>query len=258
MKKNFNLNPVTSAILFSVILFLSGCSESTEEDKVIDQELNQFSRSVATVPVFNGATCLVCIDVTAIGGAENLNWVLSANGNPAVAQWSTTAIETAMINEITTKIAACPAGSNVKLQFLYHLDEKPLYQRDGNIIKNNFKWFQYQSVETVLRQLGQAGNNAITKVYLASCVSQSRTSTVDASFSLPGVTHVVTVDDIIELQCGTMAGAGYENHQPTFVPKPVNIIVWEKEGNKQIAKIPKKKVSEKQKFDINTNKVVNR
>lgn len=254
MKKNILLKLLTSLILFSIILFLSGCSGCTEQDEVINQELYQYSRSVPTVPVFNGATCLVCIDVSAIGGAENLNWAVSANGNPTVPQWSTASTETAIVNEITTKIAACPAGSNVKLQFLYHLDPKNLYQRDGAIIKQNFAWDQGQTVENVLRQLAQAGNNRVTKVYLTSCESQSRTSTVDAAFSLPGVTHVVTVDDIIELECGSIKGASY----PTFIPQPVNVIVWEKEGNKQIAKIPEEKVSETEKFDINTNTVVNR
>jgi hypothetical protein len=258
MKKNIMQKQQTSLILFAFILFLSCFSGCIEEDKVINAELNQYSRSVPTVPVFNGATCLVCIDVHSIGGTENMNWLLSANGNPAFPQWNPAAIETAMVNEITTKISACPAGANVKIQFLYHEDTKQLYHRDGNIIKNNFDWNQYQSVENVLRHFGQAGNSRISKVYLTSCESQLRTSTVDAAFSLPAVTHVVTVDDIIELQCGTIAGAGYVNHQPTFRPNPVNIIVWEKEGNKQIAKIPEKKVSEKQKFDINTNSVVNR
>ena len=241
-----------SLIFWGIISVLSGCSGCTEEDKVINEELNQFSRSVPTVPVFNGATCLVCIDVSAIGGAENLTWAVNANGNPSIPQWTTVSTEAAILSEITTKIAACPAGSNIKLQFLYHLDSKKLYQRDSGMIKQSFEWNQYLSVETVLRQLAQARNNRIAKVYLTSCESQSRTTTVDAAFSLPGVTHVITVDDIIELQCGTIAGAEY----PTFLPKPVNVIVWEKEGNKQIAKIPENKVTENQKFDITTNTVV--
>jgi hypothetical protein len=248
MKNKILTNLIISFILSGI---MTACND---EDKVINAELNQYSRSVPNVTAFNGATCLVCIDVSSIGGSENLKWAVSANGNPAIPQWTTASIESAMITEINTKIAACPAGSNVKLQFLYHLDPKMLYHRDTSIIKQSFSWNQYLSVETVLRQLAQAGNNRITKVYLTSCESQSRTSTVDAAFSLPGVTHVVTVDDIIELQCGSIAGASY----PTFIPQPVNVIVWEKEGNKQVAKIPENKVSEKQKFDINTNTVVNR
>ncbi len=238
--------------LFIVVLAVLGCNGT---DTVIDAELRQFSRQVEAIPAFNGATCLCCIDVTAIGGDANLKWAIQANSNPNTPQWSDAQAEAAILNEINTKIAQCPAGSSVKLQFMYHLDPKPLFEKapDGKE-RQTYQWAQYKSVEAVLRQLATNPNSPIRKVYLTSCCSQSRPSTVNEAFKIPTVTHVITVDDVIELACGTIKGAKY----PTFDPQPVNVIVWEKEGDKQIAKIPKKKIGKDEQFDINTNTVKKR
>lgn len=247
LKLNLQLLAITAGFL---ILTSSGC----QEDELINEEFNQYSREVNSIPAFNGATCLVCIDVSAIGGVKNLEWAIRANGDPTVPQWSPSATEAAMIQEINQKIAACPAGANVKLQFMYHLDAKKQYHRDNGIIRQTYAWDQHLSVEAVLQQLAQAGNTRITKVYLTSCDSQSRTSTANAAFGLPKVTHVVTVDNTILLACGEIAGAEY----PSFQPQEVKIIVWIKEGDKQIALIPDDEMDEDKKFDINTNTVVPR
>ncbi len=232
-------------------LFFRSCEE---EDRPIDAELNQYSRSVDGVPTFDGATCLVCIDVHGIGGQENLKWAVNANSNPNYPQWTPASTEAAIKAEILTKIGQCPAGSNVKLQFMYHYDPKKQYQRDGGMTKQSYDWSQYRSVEAVLDSLATIPNNRITKVYLTCCSSHLRPSTVNRAFRLPGVTHVVTVDDWIELECGSIKGAVY----PTFQPQPVRVIVWEKEGSNQVAKIPNDPMPEDKKFDINTNTVVNR
>lgn len=247
LKLTLQLFAITAGFL---ILTSSGC----QEDELLNAEFNQYSREVENIPAFNGATCLVCIDVHTIGMDENLKWAIRANADPAEPQWSTTITEAAMIQEINQKIAACPAGSNVKLQFMYHLDDKKQYHRDNGIIRHTFDWSEYLSVESVLQQLAQAGNTRITKVYLTSCSSQSRTSTVNAAFGLPNVTHVVTVDNTILLGCGSIAGAKY----PTFEPQEVKVIVWIKEGDKQIAQVPEDAMKEDKKFDIGSNSVVPR
>lgn len=251
MKKLVKLTLQCIALMAGfLILTSSGC----KEDELINAEFNQYSREVENILAFNGATCLVCIDVHAMGMDENLKWALRANANPAEPQWTTNLTEAAIIQEINRKIAACPAGSNVKLQFMYHLDSKPQYHFVNDTIKHTYNWFQHLSVEAVLQRLAQAGNTQITKVYLTSCSSQSRTSTVNAAFGLTNVTHVVTVDDTILLGCGSIAGAKY----PTFEPQEVKIIVWIKEGDKQIAQIPDDAMDEDNKFDIGSNSVVPR
>jgi len=239
---------ITAGLL---IFTSSGCEK---EDELINEEYNQYSRDVDKIPTFNGASCLVCIDVHDIGGAENLKWVYRAKDDSTVPQWSTTATEAAIIQEINQKIANCPPGSNVKLQFKYHYDAKKQYHQEGKLINLKYDWYQHKSVEAVLKQLAQAGNTRITKVYLTSCSSHDRTSTANAAFGLPNVTNVVTVNKTILLGCGEIAGAEW----PSFQPDGVKVIVWKKEGNKQIAQIPKNEVGKDKKFDIGTNKVVPR
>jgi hypothetical protein len=71
------------------------------------------------------------------------------------------------------------------------------------------------------------------------------------------VTHVVTVDNTIALSCGTIEGLGWDDylHQPTFRPSSVRVIVWIKEGNKQIAQVPDREVGPDERFNPHTNTV---
>lgn len=246
---------ITMTGVLALMLSLAACrhDEEEEEDTTIDEELKQYSRSVDAIPAFNGATCEICIDVSAIGERENLRWAGQYKADPTVADLSNADVEAAILADVNAQIANCPAGSNIKIQFLYHYDAKKLFKKPaapgGSITRN---WDQYESVEAVLAAL--ANNQRLTKVYLAGCLSHRRPTTVNAAFQPPKVTHVVTVDACILLECGTIKGAEY----PTFQPAPVRIIVWEKEGDRQIAKVPEDPIDDDEQFNIDTNTVTDR
>jgi hypothetical protein len=222
-------------------------------DTVINRELNQYARIVDSLPHFNGASCLICVDVHRLSNEANLQWSSKANNDPSYPQWDPAASVTAIVNDINTRLAACPAGSNAKIQFLYHQDPKPALVRGAN---GKVSWdpgatLEAELVESVLQSLAQAADVRIKKIYLTSCSSHGRPSTVNSAFGIASVTNVVTVDDVIVLDCGNIKGATY----PYMFPNPVNVILWIRQGNNQVALTPERKVAEDELFDINTNTI---
>ena len=207
-----------------------------------------------SLPAFNGASCLVCIDVFGVGTGLGLDWASKHRTNPALNPPSDEDIADAIIAKIDAEAAKCPAGAVIKLQLLYHCDPKSIWGRvdAGGVVER--EWQLQDSIRAALEKLARRGRPAVGKVYLCSCYSDNDKDLVDGAFKIPSVTHVVTGNDTIELSCGSIAGAVY----PTFEPQPVRVMVWIKEGDNQIRLTPNQLVGEGQKFDVPTNTVKDR
>jgi hypothetical protein len=215
---------------------------------------HQQQRRVETIPTFNGANCLVCVDVPAIVSRESSAWgsrYLRDRTTPALTDADLSgAILAALDAEISQK---CPTGA-VKVQFLFHyggayIDSRPFPTK---------RYVSYVALlQQVLQQLAARAGNRITKFYLAGCSSHEYTQLVDAAFSGPGVTHVVTVDSTIALSCGSIEGLGWDEklNQPTFQPDSVRVIVWVREGGKQIAQVPDREVKPSERFNVVSNTI---
>jgi hypothetical protein len=223
-------------------------------DELLDPERQQYSRPVEALPQFNGGTCLVTIDVMGVGTAVGFDWVTKHRLNASLPPPTDADIADAIVAQIAVEAAKCPAGSIVKLQLMYHCDPKRVWGLDAAGKVAERQWRLQDSVLAALRKLAQRGRPAIAKVYLCGCYSDNDRDLVAAAFAIPGVTHVITVNDIIELAPGSIAGAVY----PTFQPHEVLVTVWIKEGGKQIRLTPGHPVSKDDKFDIPTNTVKDR
>ena len=82
---------------------------------------NQFECDVEQVEHFNGAKCLVVVDVTRLGNKEALKRAQAGKPPPSAAE-----LGDLIEAEVRKKIAACPAGEKAKVQLMYHSDPKPL------------------------------------------------------------------------------------------------------------------------------------
>lgn len=212
-------------------------------DRELDSEYPQFEREVDSLPVINGAKCLVWIDVTAVGGAFALSTVQST-GVGATDQELGDAIHAAIVAKIQ---AECPEGP-VKLEFQYHCDAKPVEAGNGR----TRDWQQQNSIESALRRLGQEQiGELIQKVYFKGCYSDRDLNLVDAAFGLRGTQYVVTVDDIIFLvPPGVIAGG-----DTTFRPRPVGVTIWKKDGDRQVAQKSGERVDADERYNIHTGTI---
>src|ERR1700730_848243 len=223
-------------------------------DELIDPERKQSPRPIGSLPAFNGASCLVCIDVLGVGTGLGLDWASKHRTNPALTPPSDQDVADAIVAKIDAEAANCPAGAAIKLQLLYHCDPTPIWGRvdAGKVLER--QWQLQDSIRAALAKLASRGRPAVGKVYLCGCFSDNDKDLVDGAFKIPGVTHVVTANETIALSCGSIAGAVY----PNFEPQPVLVAVWVKEGDKQIRLTPKEPVGKGDKFDVPTNSVKDR
>jgi hypothetical protein len=230
------------------------CQEERQAENPGTRQPSPITDSFVTaLPVFDGAPCLVCIDISAIATAVNTNWAVKANANPATPQFSPVMISDSVKTVLANEIAKCPAGSNVKVQFMFHCNPKRYYQKSPAGITNNMMIPQSGVVDNVLDSLAAAGNTRVRKVYLASCYSDTKAVTIGKALGLPAITHVVTDNHLILLNCGEIAGT-----DGSFGADTVRIMVYQKTGNRVVKIIPNSPLTDKQKFDIRTNTVVPR
>lgn len=226
-------------------------------DKVLNPERQQFSRPVETTPVINGATCLVSIDVDAIRSTLSVNWQLDFRKNPALPPLTDDRLEAELLRQILDGLAGCPAGSRAKLQLRYHCDPKPVAAPP--VPPGRFTtwrdWSEPVAVAHVLRQNAALLDGKVQKVYLSSCYSQEYLDPVDAAFSIPSVEYVVTCDDIVNLIPGKMSGSEYPN---IGKPAPLGVIVWSREGGKQIAHVPTTRVGADEEYDLYSGRIMHR
>jgi hypothetical protein len=216
---------------------------------------HQEERRVEVTPRFNGAQCLVCVDVPEIVTKASNDWGARYLRDYLVPLLTDTDLVNAILAALDAEISRkCPEGG-ISVQFMFHhsggyVEDKPV-PRKRRVI-------HAELVDRVLLLLARRpGNNRITKIYLASCTSHEFTELVDDAFSISGVSHVITVDSPIALTCGSIMGLGWDDrkNQPTFADQSVRIIVWIKEGNKQIAQVPDKEVGPDERFNPLTNTV---
>lgn len=217
-------------------------------------ERPQYFRPVDALPHFNGATCLVVIDVLGVGTAVGFDWVTKHRLNPGLPPPTDHDIADATVAKIISEAAKCPAGSAVKLQLMYHSDPKHVWGLDpgGKVIDR--PWQIQVSILEALKQIAKSGKPPIAKLYLTGCTSDNDRDLVNEAFKIPGLTHVVTADTTIELIPGAITGATW----PAMLPQPVRVSVWIKEGDKQVRLTPKTPISAHDKFDIPTNSVKDR
>jgi hypothetical protein len=213
---------------------------------------HQLERSVHFTPFFNGADCLVCVDLPATGEEEGRRWLTQYQADRNTPALSDADLTAAIVRKIREGLDRCPPNTKAKLQFIYHFGGGLVYNAGSPAMRH---WRQRNSVRDALHELARADEQRVTKVYLAACSSHEHTDVVAAAFSIDPVTHVVTVDDTIGLQCGVLAGLGWDNlrSQPTFELTPIKVIVWEEENGRQIANVPVEPIPADQLFNINTN-----
>lgn len=212
----------------------------------------QEERRVESPPNFNGTACFICIDVPAICNQQSDQWGGRWLQNHSLPPLTDDDFANAVLADFDQKAAACPPGSNIKVQFLFHYSSKMVNTAVNGQPKLR-EHSQSGCVEKVLRAIAARPNPRVTKVYLTCCSSHGKKEVVDAAFSIPTVTHVVTVDNTILLQCGAIIGTKWGNDQPTFQPDEVSVIVWIRDGTTQVAQVPTKRVGKDEKFDIGTN-----
>lgn len=228
--------------------------------KLVNEANNQHMINVSAIPSFNGASCLICVDMLGIKGQSQAKWINKNRKKPATPGQTPADFENDIIDHIMAEVAKCPKGSGIKLQLMYHYDPKPYYTKDatGTVVyrRGSNGWDMNASVLDILNTLAKKKIDVIKKVYLTSChsgeLSDARLNNVDAAFKISGVSHVVTVDETIYLACGQIAGALW----PSMLPGPVTVNVWQKDSTgKQIgSKGPR--IDKDHKFDIGTNSVV--
>ena len=212
---------------------------------------NQTERRVPSTPTFNGATCLICLNVPRIGLTVDAAYAVRVRADPNAAPPSNQELDDAILAAFDLELANCPAGQPVKLQFLYHYS--------GGTVENTGatkrSWSQRDSVRRVLERIAQRSAPRVAKVYVTACISHEHKDVVNAAFSISTVTHVVTVNTTIYLTCAQMAGGGWDSelHQPTFKEIPIKVIVWEKENGRQVANIPDAEIPADHRFNLHTN-----
>ncbi len=208
------------------------------------------------VATFNGGGCLVAVDIHAIGNQVMNDWLNSYIRDRTIPMFSLSSIVDAVVAEIRRKIAACPPGSAIKLQLMYHLDPKASIGIRPDALPGAppswipRSWDQKVTAAAVLEELAKDNPN-VTKVYLTSCCSTGEEGPINAAFGIPSVQYVVTVGDVIFLQEGKIAGSLYTD-RPTFQPAPVTITVWKRDGDGKTTLAPIE-CDEDEEFDIMNN-----
>jgi hypothetical protein len=205
----------------------------------LDGPYEQYQAEVDAYQHFNGATCLVIVDVFSFGSAYALQEIQAGRQAP-----SDDVLGDALEQEIRRKIAACPAGSNAKVQLLYHEDSKPIQTGQGK----TRQWQIQNSIRRALRKFQQNNEPRFKKLFLCGCESQKDLDLVDAAFHVPSIEHVVTFDEIIFLPPGKVSGAN-----TNFQEKPLHINVWHKDPQgRQIVERPSSPIKGDEELDFDT------
>lgn len=226
-------------------------------DELVDERRKQYLRRVPSMAPFNGATCLVCVDVWAIGTSVGNSWAWSHPKNPTKPPPTDADIVAAVLAAIQAEAAKCPAGSNIKLQLMYHSDPKKVWGLGANGKPEQREWNIQQCVQDTLKKLPQLTPPlSVQKIYLTACGSTHHNDVIDEAMKVPGVTHVVTASDTIGLKCGTIEGLAWHGDQPTFQPQGFDVTVWVHENGKQIGLTSP--VDKDKKIDIPSNSLKDR
>jgi len=201
---------------------------------------NQYTQEVEEYQHFNGATCLVIVDLTNFGNALALKEVMAGRPGPTDDE-----LGDAIEKEIRRQITKCPTGSDVKVQLLYHATAKTLPEKRGK----NRMWKMQNSIKKTLKNFQANNEPRFKKLFLCGCNSQQDDlDLVSEAFKIPSIVNVVTFWDIIYLNPGRVSGAnlGYQ-------PQELSIYVWSKDAQgKQIAKKPKTPIDDDEELDLNT------
>lgn len=207
---------------------------------------NQRVTPVPKIPAFNGGDCLAVVDVHGLGELEFDAWEKGPQNVP----FDKAYMDAATHRAIVAALARCPAGSRIKLQLKFHYSVKPLHKGKGLPM---WQWDQGDSVRSALLAIAAQGGLGIVKVYLSACGSWEKTTIVDAAFRIPGVTHVVTVDDLVILEDGILSGTD-EN----FRPRPIRVVVWTPgPAGTQVANVPPPLAAD-ERFNIRTGAIERR
>lgn len=231
------------AVLACVVSVIVACQSESTTLRTIDEELKLYSDDAAFAEGFNGATCLVSVDIPREGDAA---W----RAQPAPWQLFTQAqVDQAGIAKMRAEIAKCPADAKIKLQLMYHCN---LHSLPGAAADSK-GWNQQATTKAMISDLASQSDSRVTKVYLASCGSNSQEDVIALAGTIPGIEYVISVDTTILLAPGNLQGVEY----PNPIPTPVKVTVWDKDGDKLVAHKPIE-CDEDQKFDIATNRCVSR
>ena len=247
-------------LLTLIAVFVGGCKHLD----VVNEELNLYSESVGTTPVINGTPCDVCVDVTRIGGQEQLRWVTGWRPSQPVPPelntiaGGTTAIGASLVADVNQKVANCPPNSKIRLQFLYHCDDKPIWQVRNNRTTQiqprggTGAWSQRASIEAALATLAAQQPPRFEKIVLSGCLSSDHHQTIASAFAVPGIKYVVTADNTILLECGYIRGAKY----PTFERQPVRIDVWKNDAQgRRVRQKPREKVDDDERYNVESGAI---
>lgn len=201
---------------------------------------NQYEEDVESFQHFNGATCLVIVDVTALGQGHALREVMAGRPGPTDAQ-----LGDLIEAEIRRQIQACPQGANAKVQLLYHATPKPLPVGKAK----SRDWQMQDSIRHALRKFQQNNEPRFKKLFLCGCHShQNDRDLVAEAFKIPSIERVVTFWEIIFLTPGRVGGAdlGFRN-------RPLHIYVWKKDAQgRQIAEKPARPIEADEELDLGT------
>ena len=277
IRQIININGRT--VLLTLLLVVSvGCDDGkgppSEADTV---EVNIVEDTVEDMPQgFNGGKCFICIDVAAAATRASAKWQKQRAKNKAANKKTPPLTEAEIAKEMLAdfdrQAKKCDPGDTIKLQFLFHLnpkhvfgdeDQKAEFNPDGSV-KIAAGMLEYDAddmIETVFAELKKRNESRIRKIYLTACGAwKHKKDLVRKAFSVPGVTHVIAPESEIELACGQIVGAGWNDadNTPRFGDYEVKIIVVEKTGGKLKAKVPKNPMGGKKKFVIDGNKIVDK
>ncbi|PSL44289.1 hypothetical protein CLV51_106155 [Chitinophaga niastensis] len=241
------MNPFKLPVFLLCLICMFGCQGTKNPPTTLIRK----DSVVDVLPVFDGATCLICIDIFSISNKVNTDWAVKANRNPAIPNFNDTLITHAVFAEIDSQKVKCPKGARIKLQFLYHHDPKPIWIRKGTKIVQGPRE-ESDFVDSVLIHLKDPAYGDVAKIYLACCEADSKKSNIDNSLKLDSVTHVITNDHTIHLICGSIEGS---EDCDAGGPDKVKIFVYEKKKDTVTKYIPINDVPKDKHFDINTNTV---
>lgn len=205
---------------------------------------HQREEEIDDFETFNGNTCFKTIDLTNFGNRFAASEIQAGRAVP-----TPEAVGTALADEIKRLADECGPNARMKLQIMYHYGAKPIY---GNPDPNY--WQQQISILTALELLKQRSESRLTKLILAGCWSNIRDrQLVDIALGMDGMTHVVTMGDIIFLAPGTVSGG-----DGNFRERKVDVTVWQKgeNGEEQIGR--KAEIDDDEQLDLQTMTVQER
>ena len=132
---------------------------------------NQYTQEVEEYQHFNGATCLVIVDLTNFGNALALKEVMAGRPGPTDDE-----LGDAIEKEIRRQITKCPSGSDVKVQLMYHATAKTLPEKRGK----NRMWKMQNPIKKTLKNL-----QAIVSVSYLNLSTLRQTERPDNRLNLP-------------------------------------------------------------------------